>query len=124
MNSLNLSKLSKEEKELVEDWALLTEPDERCLPKGWGEAQFMDTAPAILSIRDEIAERGLDKLTEVKETDIRLLKQVLEYGSDPPAEDGPFEKWWWQLHKIAERTYPPELLPDYLREIYEKELNK
>ena len=54
------------------------------------------------------------------EIDRQLIKQVLEYGSDPSGEEHPIDKWWWHLEKIAQRTYPASLLPEHLREIYEK----
>ena len=35
-------------------------------------------------------------------------------------EDEPLSKWWWHLSKIKKGIYPAELLPEYLKKIYEK----
>ncbi|WP_156874815.1 hypothetical protein [Thermodesulfobacterium hveragerdense] len=50
---------------------------------------------------------------------------MLEKGADPAyyfrdPEKYPFDHWWWHLDKIAARTYPAELLLEYLRKKDEK----
>jgi len=44
------------------------------------------------------------------------LKEILKVNPAIQDDDTqPIEKWWWHLHKIAEGTYPKDLLPEYLR---------
>ena len=112
-------KLTRKEKELIQEWEWFVEPDAG-FPDGWGPVQWIDAAPALLPVRDEIEKRGLANHPKVMEIDRQLIKQVLEYGSDPSGEEHPIDKWWWHLEKIAQRTYPASLLPEHLREIYEK----
>jgi hypothetical protein len=96
----------------------------------WGEAVIGDghtpyilsyhTAHVSASVRDEVEEAGLDNNPVVKEADEFVLRSVLKEGFQGYArrENQPLEKWWWHLDKIARKEYPPELLPDHLKELY------
>lgn len=83
-------------------------------------------APVWLSLRDEIAERGIDKEKEVIEIDKLAIKKALKkdlkirvetpMGRDDEAPS--LTHWWWYLDLIAQGKYPLELLPEELKEIY------
>ena len=74
----------------------------------------------IPNIREHLKDYEYDE--GVRENDIWLLedlKEILE--ANPTIKDDdtqPLEKWWWHLHKIAQGTYPKDLLPGYLRGVY------
>ncbi len=111
------------EKDLIEDWDLATS-----LPESEQDivsACCYYTAGVRLPVRDVIHEKRLDE--KVKEYDVRLIKYVLKKGAEPAWErvlgeiEPPLKAWWWWLDKIAEGTYPSELLPEHLREVYDKE---
>lgn len=57
-----------------------------------------------------------------KKIDIKVIERAIKKGSNMPYERDyeDLRRWWWHLDKIAERTYPSELLPEHLREIYLK----
>jgi hypothetical protein len=107
--------------ELIKGWILYSEfPD---------DLLYWASAPALIERRERIHQLGLDEDERVKQADIKLIKVVLEKGADPSdlfddPQKYPFDHWWWHLDKIANRTYPAELLPEYLREIYEKALKE
>jgi len=69
-------------------------------------------------VRDEIEQSGLSDEEEIKNLDQKLIKDTLRYGASV-SEDKPLKKWWWHLYEISQKTYPSELLPDYLRKIYQ-----
>jgi hypothetical protein len=74
--------------------------------------------------REKIANNGIEN-ERVKEIDREIflnIKNLPDFWEDNEAE--PISKWWWHLRKIKEGTYPAELLPEYLREIYLKSLQK
>ncbi len=108
---------SLSDEELIDSW------EGYCIDEPL-DAIYWATCDVVIPIRDIIEERGLsDKVVEL---DKALLKYVLKnseivnipderkYGEVNP----PLEKWWWYLDMIAERTYPAELLPQALREVY------
>lgn len=108
------------DEELIEDWDWATDED------GVWDTISVFIAEVNVPIRDIIEERGLDKLDIIKKYDQRLIREVLKIGQAACPSDRergiinpPLEKWWWYLDLIAERKYPAELLPDYLRETYE-----
>ncbi|MCS6875708.1 MAG: hypothetical protein NZ526_00385 [Aquificaceae bacterium] len=72
--------------------------------------------------RDKLHELGLDNDPRVIEIDKKLLEGLKKYippdYSEKERKDKPLERWWWHLDKIADKTYPAELLPEHLREIY------
>lgn len=107
--------------DLIETWMDMCEPPANDL-------RYYATAPALLTFREIIYLRGLEDKDEVKNSDKQLIECVLAEGSYPPDSDDPsnfpFSHWWWHLEEIGKKTYPPELLPDYLREIYLDALNK
>ncbi len=73
----------------------------------------------LAELRDEIHKAGLDENEEVKKLDKRLLRQLLILGfADLKESNNP--DWWWHLDEIAKKQYPPEKLPEHLREIYLK----
>jgi len=81
------------------------------------------TNDVTMAIRDEIYDRGYDKDLKVIELDkktIRLLKKYKVSYKDWEQKGKDLKRWWWHLDKIQQGTYPPELLPDYLREEYFK----
>ena len=71
----------------------------------------------IPNIREHLKDYEYDE--GVRENDIWLLedlKEILKVNPDIQDNDTqPLEKWWWHLHKIAQGTYPKDLLPEYLR---------
>ena len=73
----------------------------------------------IPSIREKLKEYGDNE--EVRKLDKWLLEDLKEilkintYFKDDDTQ--PIEKWWWHLHKIANGTYPMDLLPDYLKKV-------
>ncbi len=108
---------SKEE--LIQSWVLDCQFPEDLL--------YWATSAAIIETREEIDRLGLGEDERVKKADTELIKVVLKEGSDPSDLFGdpdkyPLSHWWWHLDKIAAKTYPAELLPEYLREIYLKAL--
>ncbi|MDW7999054.1 MAG: hypothetical protein RMI30_06350 [Thermodesulfovibrio sp.] len=113
-------KLSKEERELIEKWEMAI--DIEYFPSS---IYYYHTASAWLMVRDEIEELGLGDLPEVKELDAEAIRRAIEVQADPPMdrdeENPPLKRWWWYLDLIAEKRYPAELLPEYLREVYLKE---
>jgi len=82
------------------------------------------------AVREKISRETLlggDDLGDLQEHDECFLGHVLSAldediwpGLLEPHPEQPMEKWWWHLGAIRRRTYPVELLPEYLREIYEK----
>ncbi len=74
----------------------------------------------IPNIREHLKDYEYDE--GIRENDKWLLEDLKEILKVNPAvqDDNtqPLEKWWWHLHKIANRTYPKDLLPDYLKEYY------
>jgi hypothetical protein len=105
---------------LIKDWELAIEPG--TIGKNWAYVQDYHTSLAWLEIRNQIREEGLEDNPSVMELDKRLIENVLKYGAEGNIEQSkhPLVEWWWHLDKIARKEYPPELLPDYLREIYAK----
>lgn len=110
-------------KELIEDWDWVVN----------GSISGDGGIPNILNwhindveikVRDKIHDLGLDENKEVIKLDKKALKLILEIGGiiykekSPQAKDK--KRWWWHLDEIAQGTYPSDLLPDYLREIYLK----
>ncbi len=67
----------------------------------------------IPSIREKL--KDYEDNEEVRKLDVWLLEdledilKVNTYFKDDDTQ--PLEKWWWHLHKIAEGTYPKDLLP-------------
>ncbi len=79
----------------------------------------------IPNIREHLKEYDWDE--GIRENDIWLLEDLKEIlKANPAIEDDdsqPLEKWWWHLHKIAEGTYPKDMLPQYLRNLnYPKDM--
>jgi len=116
LKEMDLFKSFSDER-LIEDWV------ENCEPPAF-DVRWYATSAALREVRQSIYLRGLEDRKEVKGADISLIKCVLEDGAWPPDSDDPekypLSYWWWHLDKIAEKTYPPELLPEHLREIYQK----
>jgi len=77
----------------------------------------------LLDTRELIYILELEEDQRVKEADRALFEYILENGADTAMwkpDEASLDKWWWYLDKIAEKSYPAELLPEYLREIYLK----
>ena len=70
--------------------------------------------------RDEIENLGLSENPKVKELDRKLLKNLKKYGPPAYMEKERPDRWWWHLDEIAKKQYPPEKLPEHLRDIYLK----
>jgi hypothetical protein len=111
--------LSESYDELIEGWVLFCEDPEYLF--------YYGSASTLLTRRERIYEAGLGKREEVKKADIMLIKAALTYQYDVHSPDlfddpekYPFDHWWWHLDKIQKKSYPAELLPEYLREIYFK----
>lgn len=108
---------SKSYKELIEDWEFAINPENDCI-------YDYDNAPSWLPVRDEIHELGLDDDERVKELDRQAIINAVKFDSEMPYmrdyED--LKRWWWHFEKIADGSYPAELLPEHLREIYLKAL--
>jgi len=106
---------SYSDEKLIKDWV------SECEPPAF-DARWYPTAAVPLAIRESIYIRKLEDREEVKKADISLIKCVLKYGADRPDSDDPekypLDHWWWHLDKIAKRTYPAELLPEHLRDLY------
>ncbi len=113
--------LSKYIDELIEEWESYATP-QRKYP--FPEVTYYHFASALLVVRDEIEELGLNNDLRVMEIDKKLIEYVVQHGSDPPYKaeprEYPLEKWWWHLNEIGEKRYPAEFLPEHLREIYLK----
>lgn len=107
------------DEELIEGWDWATDSEGGEIPS----AVLDYTAGVKLPTRDVIQERGLEE--KVKEYDIRLLKYVLKKRAYPLWEkqsgeiNPPLSSWWWWLYEISKGEYPAELLPEYLRGIYQ-----
>ena len=73
----------------------------------------------VPSIREKLQdyERN-EKVRKLDKWLLEDLKEILEVNPAIKDDDSqPLEKWWWHLHKIANGTYPMELLPDYLKKV-------
>ena len=105
--------------------ALIKEWEMNLLYPGGGQ-----TPPAFLDFdndtafdaRDELHQAAMDNIPELIRVDIMALELALtkvhaEYDEEYRKAQ-PLESWWWHLDKLRARTYPAELLPSYLREIY------
>jgi len=110
----------KGDEDLIKGWVL------DCEPPAW-DLRYYGTSAALLDAREVIHQRGLEGRKEVIEADISLIKSILgdepQYTWPPDSDDPekyPLDHWWWHLDRIAERTYPADLLPEHLREIYLK----
>jgi hypothetical protein len=74
-----------------------------------------------LETREELSRYPIDDaLKGLDKKIIRGLKKYPAMLNRRYVENDVLEKWWWHLDKIQEGSYPPELLPDYLREEYFK----
>ena len=73
----------------------------------------------IPSIREKLKDYGdneeVRKLDKWLLEDLKGILKVNTYFKDDNTQ--PLEKWWWHLHKIANGTYPIELLPNYLKNV-------
>ncbi len=115
---LQQSKLSDEE--IIENWKDAADP------KYYYYIADMYTSPAWLWFRELAHERGLDNHPEVVKTDVEVLKLVLKEGGaqHPSIPDPPLEFWWYHLAEIEKGTYPLDLLPHHLKDIYQEHLIK
>jgi hypothetical protein len=113
--------LSKYYRRLIKDWAISIDIDEDT-----GDTFFYHTAPTFLSIRDEIHDAGLDNHPLVMELDKKAIINAIRSKADPPydREYEGLDRWWWHFEKIADGTFPAELLPEHLREVYTSTLEK
>lgn len=117
MGYLDLYRALEEEglERAIESWKLFAES-----PELWISCHY--DSEVILPIREFIARKGADD--RVRQEDIAVFKKALELEADPyyfeEGEEYPLSHWWFYLDRISERTYPAELLPEYLREIYLK----
>lgn len=97
---------------LVEEYdALLSYPDRKA------PVAIIYESWMIAEVRDRIHKAGLDSLKKVKMLDRLLLKQLLSIGG-ADIEENKNPEWWWHLNEIAKREYPPDKLPEYLRDLY------
>jgi len=109
-------------KELIEDWNWVVNGSVQNPNDPWYKVIIDDDVNDVeIKVRDKIHDLGLDENPEIIRLDKKALKYVLEMGAayrikPPQAKDK--KRWWWHLDEIAQRTYPADLLPDYLREIY------
>ncbi len=103
-------------KKLIEDWEFAVSEDD-CIYDYYN-------APSWLPVRDEIHKLGLDEDERVKELDKQAIVKAIKLKAEKPYERDyeDLARWWWHLEKIADGTYPAELLPEHLREIYLKTL--
>ena len=84
----------------------------------------METISRCARYRD-LLEDSWDELTEDERAADRVLVSSAplcghywrEDGVDLVREDiqPPLSRWWWWLDKIAEGSYPEELLPEWVR---------
>ncbi len=74
----------------------------------------------VPSIREKLQDyEGNEKVRKLDKWLLEDLKEILEVNPAIQDDDTqPLEKWWWHLHKIANGTYPVELIPDYLKNIF------
>ncbi|GAQ95508.1 hypothetical protein TAGGR_2403 [Thermodesulfovibrio aggregans] len=113
------SSKSNEYEELLRDWERAIDPEE-----DMDYAFFYHTAPAWLVVRDRIHELGLDEDERVKELDKKAIINAIKSDADMPHQRDyeDLKRWWWHFEKIADGSYPAELLPEHLREVYVKAL--
>ena len=98
--------------ELIEDWKFAVGD------KSYSPARDPWMSEVWNETRDEIEKLGYSDNEEIKKLDQKLIKDTLKYGAGSGYDDKPLKRWWWHLYEISERTYPAELLPDYLKKIY------
>lgn len=110
---------SEEHKELIMDWEFAINPENDYLYDYYN-------APSWLPVRDRIHELGLDEDEKVKDLDRLAIINAIKLNADMPYERDydDLKRWWWHLEKIADGTYPAELLPEHLREVYIEALNQ
>ncbi len=74
--------------------------------------------------RDKIHQAGLDNNPQVIEIDKKVVElaatKIRATYKKEEQQNKPIESWWWYLDKIHDRTYPTELLPPHLQQIYLK----
>lgn len=101
----------------IEDWEEVVYDEERLAEVCTDEYESID-----LVLRDVIREKGLDNHPRVVEADKAFFKYVLEHTCYEPlgAESEDLRHWWWHIDKIFQGTYPSELLPPHLKEMYLK----
>ena len=84
--------------------------------------------PGLSDTREEINQLDLtaEEIRELAQLD-EIVIEELGYRDwiddyvlrDNPAQ--PLSHWWWHLGKLRAGTYPAELLPEHLREIYRQQ---
>ena len=109
--------------ELIEDWDWVVNGSVQNPNDPWYKVLVdPDVNDVELKTRDEIHDLGLDNHPEVIKLDKQAIRYVLtEVGASyrkKPQQAKDLKRWWWHLDEIAQRTYPADLLPNYLREIY------
>jgi hypothetical protein len=111
--------LSPAQKKLINSWNVAVTKGVSSIPP---YALDMDTGPVWMHFRDEIHKEGLDNHPDVKTIDIKLIKLIFEWTNicQNIDENQPLESWWWHLDKIVDHSYPADLLPQYLLEIYQQ----
>lgn len=112
-------------KELIEDWDWIVNGSAKNPNDPWYKVLVdPDVNDVELKTRDEIHDLGLDNHPEVIKLDKKAIKYVLTEigasyrGKPPQAKDK--TRWWWHLDEISQGTYPADLLPEHLKEIYLK----
>jgi hypothetical protein len=83
--------------------------------------------PGLRRQREEVeqAQLNAEQLAKLWQLDRRLVNAVTDLD-DPEVPDElladdftqPLSHWWWHLGKLRAGTYPAELLPESLRELY------
>jgi len=113
-------------KELIEDWNWIVNES----ITGDGEIPNIlnwHINDVEIQVRDEIHELGLDENQEIIKLDKNALNLILKTGGiiyrEKPPQAKDKSRWWWHLDEIAQRTYPANLLPEHLKEIYVKYLS-
>lgn len=88
---------------------------------GYPYALLYHTNDVVMTERDKIENAGMSNVEKIKDLDKKLLRLLKKFDvsyKDWEQEGKELKRWWWHLDKIQEGTYPPELLPDYLKEEY------
>ncbi|NEX20998.1 hypothetical protein G3480_11860 [Thiorhodococcus mannitoliphagus] len=67
---------------------------------------------------DAEEEAELGRLDALVVDQVRSLNDIQSFLlEDDPSH--PLEHWWWHLGKLRDGSYPANLLPEHLREVYE-----
>ena len=104
---------------LIDCWDCLLTPYPNSGDDPYGFSDYVNSS--AFDWRDEIHTLGLDNDPRVIRLDRDAIRKALKghpYFDSMFRDEKPLEYWWWYLDRIHDHTYPNEMLPPHLQEIY------